>query len=43
MLPPVFFSPRYSELVDDKVETEDVPKGKDLDAVTAGERELERP
>ena len=38
---PVFFRPRYSELVDDKVETEDVPKGKDPDAVTAGECELE--
>jgi hypothetical protein len=38
---PVFFCPRYSEHADDKVEPEDVPKGKDLDAVTAGERELD--
>ena len=38
---PVFFCPRYSEHADDKVEPEDVPKGKDLDVVTAGERELD--
>ena len=38
---PVFFRPRYSEHADDKVEPEDVPKGKDPDAVTAGERELD--
>ena len=35
------FRPRYSEHADDKVEPEDVPKGKDPDAVTAGERELD--
>ncbi len=38
---PVFFCPRYSEHADDKIEPEDVPKGKDPDAVTVRERELD--
>jgi len=36
-----FFRPGYSEHAGDKVEPEDVPKGKDPDAVTARERELD--
>jgi len=38
---PVFFRPRYSEHAEDKVVLEDVPKGKDPDVFTAGERELD--
>ena len=38
---PAFFRPRYSDNADDVVVPEDVPKGTEPGAVTAGEHELD--